>query len=319
MPFLMVRDDITKIFVDVIVKPVDEEKLGEAVVTEAIDLPARYIIHVVNPIRLGGQSGEDELLYKTYMQALILAKQQRLESIAFPLLSSGNDNFPKDRALRIAVNAISDFLIEDEILVYLVIYDDNVFTLSKELFNSITEYINDHYIETNDVKINENRANLKYAQETRISLNNKSKSFLQESVETAITRATSNNYTLSRGLDYLIDNIGETFSTMLLRLIDERGLKDSYVYKKANIDRRLFSKIRNNINYEPSKKTVLAFAIALELSLAETNELLMRAGYALSNCSKFDIIVCYFIENEQYDIYVINEMLFAYRQPLLGV
>lgn len=349
MPFLMIRDDITKVAVDAIVNPANEEllegsgtsrsiylkageeklgeackqighcNLGEAVITEGFDLLAKYIIHAVNPIWLDGNYGEEKLLYKTYTQALFLAKQHQLESIAFPLLSSGNYHFPKDKALKIAVSAISDFLIENEMLVYLVLYDNVAFTISKKLFSSIEEYIDDHYIETNNEKIYQINANASYRRSSTTIIN-KTALFFQEPVEMAnqVLVKAKKDYAPSRSLDSLIGNIGDTFSTMLLRLIDERGLKDAYVYKKANIDRRLFSKIRNNINYEPSKKTVLAFAIALELSLDETKDLLMRAGYAFSNCSKFDIIICYFIENKQYDIYLINEMLFAYNQPLLG-
>lgn len=343
MPFLLIRNDITKVSADAIVNPANRQLLegsgtsraiylaagekllteacrkighcdpGQAVATEAFHLSARYIIHAVGPVWKDGHHGEDRLLYSAYSASMKLAVSLHLESIAFPLLSSGNYGYPKDQALRVAISAISDFLIDHELTVYMVLYDRKALAVSRKLFTSVAEYIDDHYVDANDETFSRNRV---LGSRFRFS-----EPDVQETgfcFEDAIALPSSPVQQSDRSLDHLMEHMGETFSQMLLRLIDERGLKDSQVYKKANVDRRHFSKIRNDIHYAPNKKTVLAFAIALELSMDETKDLLMRAGFAFSMCSKFDVIICYFIEHENYNIFEINEMLFSYDQPLLG-
>lgn len=359
MPFLMIRNDITKVHADVIVNPANTDllegsgtsraiyeaageealtkvcrkigscKFGEAVITPGFHLPAKYIIHAAGPVWMGGKHGEAELLYRAYWNSMKLAAEYHLESIAFPLLSSGNYGYPKDKALKVAVHAISDFLMEEEMLVYLVLYDRNALAVSKKLFASVEEYIDDHYVEEKDeeyldeASFPEHQLRRRLGSHANIDVSGFVVDEVQEmaSLQEAfmpLPMAPSGKSAPVRSLEQLVNLQNETFSQMLLRLIDERGLKDSYVYKKANVDRRHFSKIRNDVDYAPNKKTVLAFAIALELSMDETRDLLMRAGFAFSCCSKFDVIICYFIENGMYDIFGINEMLFAYGQPTLG-
>lgn len=134
--------------------------------------------------------------------------------------------------------------------------------------------------------------------------------------KTKVTNTMSSALPTNRNIDDLMNQIEETFSQRLLRMIDERGMTDSEAYNKAYVDRRHFSKIRKDSNYTPNKKTVLAFSIALELSMDEAKDLLNCAGFALSRSSKMDIIVAYFLQNKIYDMFEINEVLDAYGQPI---
>jgi len=383
MPFLMIRNDITKVNVDVIVNPSNVDllegsgtsraiflsagerklaracrkikkcKVGEAVITDAFDLSSKYVIHAAGPVWQGGKHDEEKMLYHTYQSSLHLALKKKCESIAFPLLSSGNYGFPKDKAMRTAVSAFNDFLLNYDMMIYLVLYDKDSFSVGQRIFSDIEEYIDDHYVEENCENFPEyeeknlSRLNLRdegpqqisYRENNDFDFTSVTMEMPVEEIKNAIPSAASipppsasqrmaekpaslfrsiEPKKTKRSLDDLINNMDETFSQMLLRLIDERGLKDSVVYRKANIDRRHFSKIRNNINYLPKKRTVYSFAIALELSMDETKDLMNKAGYSVSNSSKFDVILSYFLENEIYDIFEINEVLFAYEEPILG-
>ena len=318
MPLEIIRTDITKVHADAIVNAADPSllggggtdgaihraagpellaecralggcKAGEAKITKAYRLPAKYVIHTVGPVWHDGSSGEEKLLSDCYRNSLELAKKHKLESVAFPLISSGTFGYPRDKALSAAISAIGEFLLKNDMTVYLVVYDSASFMLSEKLFSSIKQYIDDNYIE--ELASNFSR--------DRIRGN-----FARNSANAARTS--------ERSFDDVVRTLDETFSQMLLRLIDEKGMKDSETYKKANIDRKLFSKIRNDIYYKPSKQTAVAFAVALELNLDETRDLLARAGLALSRSCHFDMIIQYFIEHHNYDIFVINEALFKH-------
>lgn len=325
MPLEIIRNDITKVHADAIVNAADPSllggggtdgaihkaagpgllaeckslggcKAGEAKITKGYDLPAKYVIHTVGPVWHDGSSGEEKVLSDCYKNSLELAKQHKLESVAFPLISSGTFGYPRDKALSAAISAIGEFLLKNDMTVYLVVYDSSSFMLSEKLFSSIKQYIDDNYIEERvpDFRRDRIRENL-----------------VREYPNAAVFRS-------ERSLDDVVRNLDDTFSQMLLRLIDEKGMKDSETYKKANIDRKLFSKIRNDIYYKPSKQTAVAFAVALELNLDETRDLLGRAGFALSRSCHFDMIIQYFIEHDNYDIFEINEALFAFEQNLIG-
>ncbi|MBQ8133917.1 MAG: O-acetyl-ADP-ribose deacetylase [Clostridia bacterium] len=343
MPLQIVRNDITKMECDAIVNAANTTllggggvdgaihraagkellfecmklhgcKTGNAKITGGYKLPSKHIIHTVGPVWRGGGHGEKELLTSCYRNSLRLAKENNCESVAFPLISSGIYGYPKDKALRVAVDTITEFLAENEMLVYIVIFDKKSFDIGEKLFADISSYIDDHYVEAEhqyDRRMNRSVQILNETREFRVeqeTVNDEEASFAMP-IENAA----------SASLEEVLGMIDESFSEMLMRKIDEKGMKDSDCYKKANIDRKLFSKIRSNKLYKPSKQTAVAFAIALELPLAETKELLMKAGFALSHSSKSDIIIEYFIANGIYDIFVINEALFSFDQKLLGV
>ena len=329
MPFEIVRNDIVNMKVDAIVntanprpiigagtdkavhdkagarlllarKEIGNIAVGEAAITPAFDLDANYVIHTAGPIWRDGKSSEEALLASCFKNSLRLAKEKECESIAFPLISTGSYGFPKPLALQIAVREISSFLMENEMQVYLVVFEKQSFELSEKLFKSVSSYIDANYVS--------DKMNLEYGTSKLRRFDYEEMLLHESSYE--ITSKMPN-------LDGMLNNLDRGFSETLLDLIDKTGKKDSEIYKKATVDRKLFSKISNKVNYTPSKATALAFAIALELDLDETSDLLSRAGYALSQSSKFDVIVRYFIENKKYDIFELNSVLFEFDQPLI--
>ena len=335
MPLEIVRNDITKMKVDAIVNAAKESLLGgggvdgcihraagpellqecrtlggcrtgEAKITGAYRLPCRYIIHTVGPVWNGGKYGEREKLASCYRTSLALAKKHGCETVAFPLISSGVFGYPKDQALRVAVDTISEFLAENDMTVYIVIFDRAAYQIGNKLFADIAAYIDDHYV---DAHTDSRRERMR-----RMSVfESRAEAICESAMPTPMMAPKA-----AGGLDDLLAHLDAGFSETLLKLIDRSGKKDAEVYKKANVDRKLFSKIRNNPDYKPSKPTAVAFAIALELSLPETRDLIARAGYALGPSSKFDVIIEYFIMQKKYDIFEINEALFAFDQSLLG-
>ena len=335
MPLHIVRNDITTMKVDAIVNAAKESllggggvdgaihraagpellkecrtlggcKTGEAKLTKGYRLPAKYVIHTVGPVWRGGSHGERDKLVSAYRSSLELALAHGCETVAFPLISSGVYGYPKDQALQVAVDTIGDFLTEHDMTVYLVIFDRAAYTIGEGLFADIAAYIDDRYVEAHtDAREEQFRRRVVAVSEPGAPL-----------VESQWAPAPCD--AAPGSLEEALSQLDESFSQMLLRKIDERGLTDAQCYKKANIDRKLFSKIRSDLHYKPSKPTAMAFAVALELPLEEAREMLQKAGFAFSHASKFDIIVEYFISRRNYNIFEINEALFAFDQSLLG-
>ena len=220
------------------------------------------------------------------------------------------------QALKVAVDTITEFLIEHDILVYIVVFDKSAFQISEKLFTDISSYIDDKYVDTHFIF---NRTHPDAHGESTVLAETQILSPDEfETCELQATRCSSMAAPKAVSLEDVVNQIDESFSQMLLRKIDEKGMTDAECYKKANVDRKLFSKIRSDVNYRPSKTTALAFAIALELSLEDTKDMLMKAGFALSHSNKFDIIIEYFITHGNYNAFEINEALFAFDQSLLG-
>ena len=267
----------------------------------------------MGPVWKGGGNGEEALLRSCYKNALAIAKERGFESVAFPLISAGVYGYPKEQALKIAAGEITAFLLENDMLVYIVIYDKPSYLIGEKLFNDIAAYIDDRYVEDHFTPERRNIQPNMFRFETGAALPD----VMLQGEEPPKAKAAP-PAVKSVSLDEAVRRLDESFSQMLLRKIDEKGMTDAECYKRANIDRKLFSKIRGDVHYRPKKITAIAFAVALELSLDETKELLLKAGYALSHSNRFDIIIEYFIENGNYDIYEINEALFQFDQALLG-
>lgn len=374
MPLQIVRNDITKMSVDAIVNAANSSLLGgggvdgcihrvagpellaecrmlhgcetgSAKITKGYRLPCRYVIHAVGPQWRDGKHGEKALLESCYRTALQLAKEYDCRSIAFPLISSGIYGYPKDQALKVAVDVISSFLLENEMMVYIVIFDQAAYQISGKLFADIAAYIDDRYVDEHTDSREEQRRRRGSVAEMHagkaMTPEERAASWRGEASkvtgpmvaepgpdafaceapeEPASPMVAEESFKSCRSLslEEALGEIDESFSEMLLRKIDESGMTDAQCYKKANIDRKLFSKIRSDKFYKPSKPTVLAFALALKLPFDELQEMLAKAGFTLSHSSKFDIIVEYFVERGNYNVYEINEALFAFDQSLIG-
>ena len=337
MPFEIVRNDIVNMQVDAVVNTanpnpvigsgvdsgihkkaghellVARQKIGcidvgDAAITPGFDLDARYVIHTVGPVWEDGSHREEQILSSCYRNSLTLAKDHECESIAFPLIATGNYGFPKPLALQIAVREISTFLLENEMQVYLVVFGKEAFALSEKLFKSVSSYIDENYIRSKTLD--------EYGTESMYGSRLETRRIREQECSDMLVGAAIPIDSDDWG--QLLKDLDAGFSETLLQLIDRTGKKASEIYKKANVDRKLFSKIRNNMDYRPSKTTALAFAFALELDVDETKDFISRAGFALSHSSKFDVIVEYFLVNRNYNVFELNEVLFAFDQPLIG-
>ena len=326
---------------------------GSSVITDGYDLPAKYIIHTVGTGWKDGNSGEEEILRSCYRTVFELAVENEIESLAIPLLASGSYGYPKGIALRIALSEIEAFMAGHDLELYLVVFDEKSFSLSSEFYGDIDEYINDNYVEEKkkeeyppDYRSGSRRrtapemsmaqpmmgagnafhaAGMASPMPESKPMNMRRKLFGEKKSAAVRDSAVLDEEVCfakapvdERSLDDVIKNIDKTFMELVFSFADERGISDVELQKKANLDRKAFSKLKCGTTKNPSKSTALALSVALKLSLDDTKDLLSRAGLALSPCSKQDLIVQYFIEREAYDIFEINIALFEHGEPILG-
>ena len=352
MPLTIIRNDIAKVKADVIVnsanpKPIcgrgadysiyqaagydqllaarqaiGDLNVADIAVTPAFALDAKYIIHTVGPVWNNGASGELFALRQCYLGALQKAVELGAKSIAFPLISSGVYRFPKDQALQIATDTISAFLQTNEIDATIVVHDSTSLELSKQLIESVGQFIDENYIEPEPFKPRRyGRSSLRLCELAGGDLDDacEATSINDNNCDAALSMYWSKEGIASgKNLEDFLKNDEDSFQQRLFRFIQERNLDDVKVYTAANLDRKHFSKIRSNVNYRPTKRTALALAISLHLNIDETRDLLSRAELALSPSNKGDVIVTFFIENQKYDIWTINNVLMSYHQETLG-
>lgn len=318
---------------------------GTSVITDGYNLPAKFIIHTVGTAWQGGKAGEEDIIRSCYRSVFDVAVNNDIASLAIPLLASGSYGFPKGIALRIALSEIEAFMSESDMDVYLVVFDEKSVSLSSELYGDIDEYINDNYVEEK----NQEEYPDSYGRNERIRRGtefvaggfasatsyvsglfkaNRAEKRKRKEAELFEERAedleelsmclSAPQLDEERSLEDVVKNLDKTFMELVFLYADAKGLTDVEVQKKANLDRKAFSKLKCGTTKNPSKSTALALAVALELNLDDTKDLLSRAGLALSPCSKQDVIVQYFIEKKAYDIYEINVALFEHGEQLLG-
>ncbi len=345
MPLQIIRQDITKMRVDAIVNTTNEEMvgysgvdlavhtvagegldaecrelaplgLGQAKISGAYKLPCKYVIHTSGPVWRGGLVGESIILRSCYLESLKLAVQHKCRSVAFPLISSGVYCYPKDQVLKFAIQTITEFLFDHELTVYLCVFDKDSYSFSQKLFNDIQAFIDDEYVDAHDEDFydlyefdTDEIESAKCIQPPQAPMCADACIAPRKKETSSVAGKTLHEYLKQRD---------QSFQEMLFELIDRSGMTDVECYKKANVDKRIFSKIKSNKDYRPSKQTAIAFAISLHLDLDETQALLATVGFTLSRSTVFDKIIRYFIQTENYDVFEINEALFEFDQNLLG-
>ena len=369
MPFKIVRNDITRMNTEAIVntanantivgsgcdsavykaagydelmayrkKYIGSVREGSVFITPGFRLQARYIIHAVSPLFLGGKRGEEEKLRCCYRNSLKLAKDYGIRSIAFPLIASGGFGYPREEAMRIAVDEVNAFLLGNDMAVFLVVFDSQTTYLGEKIFNDLEKYIDQNYVRRASIEEYENACidrsrsiqlspgvcfsaaspvhNYGNVQAANVAANVAEPGIAYGSKCDEDTADDFESKHESR-LEERMKHMADTYSEYLMYLIREKNMENAEVYKRAIVDKKIFSKIKNNANYHPNKMTALCLCIGAKLNLDESRDLLARAGYALSPCDKTDIIFSYFLENRIYDMIELDIQLEEHGLPCI--
>ncbi len=356
MPFTIIRNDITEVAADAIVntanpkpvigggtdyaihkaagpellearKKIGEIHTGQSVATPAFQLSAKYVLHTVSPAWIDGKHREEELLRKAYDAALQLAEKLECTSIAFPLMAAGTYGFPHDLALSAAIRAFTDFLLDHEMQIYLVLFNARAFGIAGSIFDDLKSYIDDNYVaeRSEEEYLSDAYPQANLSRRERAGMIQRRRRKERESIDgdgavgVALPQPAipEESRASAASLEDILRQHEKTFSEYLLDLLKERKGKDSEVYKRAEVSKQLFSKILNNPDYQPTKSTVIQLALGLQLDLPQTQKLLEKAGYALTRSSKTDLVVKYYIERKIYNVTFINEALYDCGLPLL--
>lgn len=344
MPFIIVRDDLTKMRVDAVVNTTNIKlqpgdggvsaaifkaagmdslraaceaiggcALGSAVVTPGFGLSAGHIIHTPSMVWQGGHHGEEFILRSCYRSCLKAAAQASFESLAFPLIGAGAHGYPRELALSAATKEINSFLLayDGDMTVYLAVFDHRAFSLSRKLTDEVHEYIDDHYVDARpDRRYLHHEAELSRTMEAM-------KDMAPYSIMNLEDEAVSYSQMAPPPLSETLPE--PSFAQAMIHYIDSHNMTDPDVYKRANITKQNYCKIKMEKSH-PKKPTVLALCVAMRLDLQNTVELMALAGYAFSPAIRADLIVRYFISTDVHDVMEINSVLFAEgcEKSLLG-
>ena len=349
MPLKIVRNDITKMNTEAIVNTANahaavgpgcdsaiykaagydellayrKEKIGympegEVFITPGFNLQAKYIIHAVSPHYQDGDQKEEEKLRSCYSKSLLLAKEKGIKSIAFPLISTGGFGYPKEEGIRIAVDEINAFLLSNDMDIFLVVFDTQSTLLGEKIYPGYKDHLK--IIGELEERLRRNFVRKERMMKADMEAPETTEAPAQDYVCDCVYDLWNDEEAeeeFNKKLNERLAHRSDTFSEYLMYLIESKGMKNSDVYNRACVDRRYFSKIKNNKDFHPEKIKALCLCVGARLNLDETKDLLARAGYALSNSDFTDIIFSFFIEHKYYDVMEIDIQLEEHGLPCI--